>query len=57
MPSVILPDPSADLVVLDAPVRAIEQDDRGVAVISDAGVWEARYVIVTVPVPLSGRIR
>lgn len=46
-----------DLVVLDAPVRAIEQDRRGVAVISDAGVWEGRYVIVTLPIPLSGRIR
>lgn len=46
-----------DRVVLGAPVRAVEQDDGGVTVTSDAGVWEGRYVIVSVPVPLSGHIR
>ena len=40
-------------IVLEAPVRAIRQDDRGVEITSDAGVWEASEVIVTVPVPLS----
>lgn len=55
--SLKLADVLGDLVVLDAPVRAIEQDGRGVAVISDAGVWEGRYAIVTLPVPLTGRIR
>lgn len=46
-----------DLVVLEAPTRIIEQDKKGVTVTTDAGVWEGRYVIVTVPVPLTGRIR
>ena len=46
-----------ELVVLEAPTRVIEQDEDGVAVSTDAGTWEGRYAIVTVPVPLSAHIR
>ena len=44
------------IVVRDAPARSVEQDRSGVTVTTDAGVWEGRYCIVTVPVPLAGRI-
>jgi monoamine oxidase len=44
-------------LVLEAPVRVIRQDAGGVEVSSDVGVWEARRVIVTVPVPLSSHIQ
>src|SRR5262249_31057798 len=43
-------------VVLEAPVRAIEQDSQGVLVRSDAGAFAARYAIVAVPPVLAGRI-
>lgn len=55
--SIRLAEVLGDRVVLRAPVRAIDQHGDGVAVTSDAGVWEGRYAIVTLPVPLSGRIR
>ncbi len=44
-------------VHLDTPVRVIEQTEEGIRVYSDQQVWEARYVIVTVPVPLIAQIR
>ena len=43
-------------VVLDAPVRAIEQDGTGVTVRSDAGTWSAQHVIVAIPPALAARI-
>jgi monoamine oxidase len=43
-------------VVLEAPVRAIEQDAEGVRVRSAAGEFRARYAIVAVPPVLAGRI-
>ncbi|MGH8920353.1 MAG: flavin monoamine oxidase family protein, partial [Actinomycetes bacterium] len=43
-------------VVLGAPVRAITQDDDGVAVVADTGTWTAGRVIVAVPPPLAARI-
>jgi monoamine oxidase len=46
-----------NMVVLEAPTRVIEQGEGGVTVTTDSGVWEGRYVIVTVPVPLAGQIR
>lgn len=45
-----------DRVRLGEPVRAIEQNDDGVRVHSDRGTWHGRYVIVTVPVPLTAQI-
>lgn len=43
-------------VVLGAPVRAITQDDDGVAVVADTGTWTADRVIVAIPPPLAARI-
>ncbi len=43
-------------VVLDAPVRRIGQDARGVSVQSDAGTWRASRVIVAIAPTLAGRI-
>ncbi len=43
-------------VVLSAPVRRIMQDGSGVTVISDAGNWRAKRVIVAVAPMLAGRI-
>ena len=43
-------------VVLNAPVREVDQDDAGVTVTSDAGVWRGRQVIVAVPPALCTRI-
>jgi monoamine oxidase len=43
-------------VVLEAPVRSIEQGDS-VTVHTDAGTFEAGRVIVTIPPPLADRIR
>ncbi|MEU7905671.1 FAD-dependent oxidoreductase [Actinoplanes sp. NPDC049118] len=45
-----------DAVVVDAPVRSIAQNARGVTVTSDAGVWKARLAVVTAPPPLAARI-
>jgi monoamine oxidase len=43
-------------IVLQAPVRAIRQDDAGVRVISDKGIWQCNFVIMAVPLPLAVRI-
>ncbi len=43
-------------VVLEAPVRRISQDAGGVTVVSDAGTWSAKRVIVAVAPMLAGRI-
>ena len=45
-----------DAVHLEAPVRAIAQDEAGVVVDSDAGTHIESYVIVAVPPALAGRI-
>ena len=45
-----------DRVVLNAPVRAIEQNGRTVKLRTDAGVWQAGHAIVAVPPPLAGKI-
>ena len=44
-------------IVLETPVRAILQDDKGVVVESAKGTWAADYAIVAVPLPLSVRIQ
>jgi monoamine oxidase len=43
-------------VVLDSPVRRIEQTSRGVRVVSDRATVSAKRVIVAVPPALAGRI-
>jgi monoamine oxidase len=43
-------------VVLDAPVRRISQDGRGVTVQTDAGAWRGKRVIVAIAPTLAGRI-
>jgi monoamine oxidase len=43
-------------LVLDAPVRAIEQDTDGVTVHTDKGPFHGRYCIVAIPPVLAGRI-
>jgi monoamine oxidase len=43
-------------VNLEAPVRAIAQDDAGVVVDSDAGTYTASYAVVAIPPVLAGRI-
>lgn len=43
-------------IVLDAPVRRIGQDRGGVSVVSDAGSWRAKRVIVAIAPTLAGRI-
>ncbi|HVW80489.1 MAG TPA: FAD-dependent oxidoreductase [Mycobacteriales bacterium] len=40
-------------VVLNAPVRRIDQDKHSVTVHSDAGVWKGKHVIVAVPPALA----
>jgi monoamine oxidase len=46
----------APRVVVNAPVRAIEQDAEGVTVRADAGTFRARYAIIALPPALAGRI-
>jgi monoamine oxidase len=43
-------------VVLNAPVRRIDQDKTGVTVHSDAGTWKGKYVVVAVPPQLAADI-
>jgi monoamine oxidase len=43
-------------VVLEAPVRRVDQDERGVTVRADGRVLRAGHVVVTVPPALAGRI-
>ncbi len=45
-----------DRVVLGAPVRRIAQDRGGATVVSEAGTWHARRVIVAIAPTLAGRI-
>lgn len=45
-----------EAVQLEAPVRAITQDDARVTVESDAGAFIGAYVIVAIPPALAGRI-
>jgi|LNAP01.1.fsa_nt_gb monoamine oxidase len=47
----------ADRILLNAPVRSIEQNPAGVTVTCDRGAVTAKYVIVTVPTPLTATIR
>jgi monoamine oxidase len=47
----------AGRVVLGAPVRRITQDATGADVVSDAGTWRARRVVVAVPPTLAARIQ
>lgn len=51
-----LADGLGDRLVLDAPVRAIEQDTGGVTVHTDRGSFRGRYCIVAIPPVLAGRI-
>jgi monoamine oxidase len=44
-------------VVLGAPVTSIAQDDRGVAVSAADRQWRGRYVVVTAPPTMAGRIQ
>jgi monoamine oxidase len=44
-------------VVLNAPVRRIEQSRSGVTVIADPGTWKAKRVIVATPPSLATEIR
>jgi monoamine oxidase len=43
-------------VHLGAPVRRIDQDTRGVTVVSDAGSWRAGHAIIALSPVLAGRI-
>ena len=45
-----------DRVVLEAPVRAVEQDDAGVLVSADGVQVRARHAVVAIPPPLTARI-
>jgi monoamine oxidase len=45
-----------DELVLDAPVRAIDQGGDGVEVTTDRGVFGARRIVVAMPLPLIDRI-
>jgi monoamine oxidase len=44
-------------VVLNAPVRRIDQDSTGVTVTSDAGTWRAKQVVVAIPPQLATKIQ
>lgn len=48
--------PLGNRLILEAPVRSIEQSDHGVVVHSDAGRFAGKFVIVAVPPLLAGRI-
>jgi monoamine oxidase len=45
-----------DRIVLNAPVRAIDQSGGGVRVVSEAGTVQADHAIVAIPPTLAGRI-
>ena len=45
-----------DAVVIDAPVRSIDQTADGVTVTSDAGVWTAALAVVTAAPSMAARI-
>lgn len=46
----------ADSVVLEAPVRVVEQGEDGITVRSDRGTFEAQLAIITVPPSFRSRI-
>jgi monoamine oxidase len=54
--SIRLAEQLAPRVVLEAPVRAIEQNSDAVVVRSDVGTYQARFVVVAIPPLLAGRI-
>ncbi|WP_458191123.1 flavin monoamine oxidase family protein [Haladaptatus sp. NG-WS-4] len=54
--SQLMADELADAVHLEAPVRAITQDESGVTVESDGGAYTGAFVIVAIPPTLAGRI-
>jgi monoamine oxidase len=54
--SLILAEGLGDAVVLNAPVRKIEQSGSVVTVVSDRGTWSAKRAIVAVPPPLAVEI-
>lgn len=54
--SKLMADELGEAVHLEAPVRAIDQEDAEVTVYSDAGTYVGAYVIVAVPPTLAGRI-
>lgn len=43
-------------VVLNAPVRRIEQANGAATVVSDQGTWKAKHVVVAIPPPLAAAI-
>lgn len=43
-------------IILEAPVRAITQDETGVTLRTDEGAFEARHVVMAVPPTLAARI-
>ncbi|MCH7910080.1 MAG: FAD-dependent oxidoreductase [Candidatus Hydrogenedentes bacterium] len=45
-----------DRVVLDAPVRAIVQDDHQITAITDKGEWTAKRLVMTAPPSIAARI-
>ncbi|MFC7230436.1 flavin monoamine oxidase family protein [Saliphagus sp. GCM10025308] len=54
--SQLMADELADVVHLEAPVRAITQDESGVTVESDGGTYTGTFAIVAIPPTLAGRI-
>lgn len=54
--AVRLAEPLGDAVILNAPVRRIEQTGKGVVIGSDRGAVQARRAIVAIPPALAGRI-
>ncbi|MGF7238571.1 MAG: flavin monoamine oxidase family protein [Frankia sp.] len=54
--SIIMAEQLGGRVVREAPVHAIEQDDRSVTVRSGAGTWTAQHAVVAVPPALAARI-
>lgn len=43
-------------VVLNAPVRRIEQQGGTATVVSDGGTWKAKHVVIAIPPPLAAAI-
>lgn len=51
-----LADELGDIVTLEAPVRSIQHNELGVVIASDAGMFEASYVILALSPILAGQI-
>ena len=51
-----LADGLGDRVVLDAPVRAIVQDDHRITAVTDKGKWTAKRLVMTAPPSTAARI-